>query len=54
MTVCPYCKKEFAAKNMEKELIAGTGEGSMMLGKVVYSCPNCHFFLGVGEAVPEF
>jgi hypothetical protein len=49
VTVCPHCKKQFAAKNMEIELIQGTEEEEMKFGKVAYSCPNCHVFLAVGE-----
>ena len=50
MTVCPYCKKQFVAKTMEIELIEGMEDASGRMGKVAYSCPNCHTFLGVGEA----
>jgi uncharacterized protein YbaR (Trm112 family) len=50
MTVCPYCKKQFAAKEMEIELIEGVDEGGVRLGKVAYSCPHCHVFLSVGES----
>jgi hypothetical protein len=51
MTVCPYCKKAFIAKTMEIELIEGMEDENGKIGKVAYSCPNCHTFLGVGEAV---
>jgi uncharacterized protein YbaR (Trm112 family) len=51
MTVCPHCKKQFVAKTMEIELIEGMEDGNARIGKVAYSCPACHTFLGVGEAV---
>ena len=50
MTTCPYCKKQFAAKTMEIEIIEGVEEPGMRLGRVAYSCPNCHVFLGLGES----
>jgi hypothetical protein len=50
MTTCPSCKKQFVAKTMEIEIIEGVEEGGMRFGKVAYSCPSCHVFLGVGES----
>ena len=49
MTICPYCKKQFVAKTMEIEIIEGVDDGGVKFGKVAYSCPNCHVFLGTGE-----
>ena len=53
MPICPYCKKEFAAKSIEKELIEGIADGPNMLGKVTYSCPHCRCFLAVGDVTPN-
>ena len=40
------------AKMMEIELIEGMEDDETKFGKVTYSCPHCHTFLGVGESSP--
>ena len=53
MPICPHCKKDFVAKNIEKDLIQGAADGNNMLGKVTFGCPNCHYFLGIGDIAPD-
>ena len=53
MTTCPYCKQQFAAKEMGVELIERFEQAGARVGKVTYSCPRCHYFLVGGETAGQ-
>jgi hypothetical protein len=49
MVNCPHCQKEFLPKDIQTEVFqAEESSSGKPIGKaVMFSCPQCHVFLGI-------